>query len=189
MRQCINLMTERAEFLASTRRLVVLWSLALAGVLLVAAPLGAWAWIERREAIFEHEALQARYEPIRRLAEANRRLEAEAARLVRDERVTLTLARRRPVAALLAAVGEAVAATNGDVFVERVTLSPDAAAKPESVDPAGAVILDVITDEGYDISLLAKSLTSDPFTSVKVVSSEAVAGDVARNKHVIECAY
>ena len=185
----INLMTERAEFLAATRRLVCLWGLALAGVLMVAAPLGAWAWMGRRGVVFEHEALQARYEPIRRLAEANRRLSAEATRLVHNEQVTLTLSRRRPVAALLAAVGEAVAATNGDVFVERVSLARDAAAKPEAVDPAGTVILDVVTIEGYDISLLAKSLTSEPFASVKVVSSEAVPGDVARNKHVIECAY
>ncbi len=190
MAHCVNLLSPRAEFRSQAIRLIRLWAVAVGAVVIVIVPLGGWAWTLRRDAIHVHEALAARYEPIRRQAEANRRLSVEAARLVRDQQTTLELSRQRPIAALLAVVGEAVAATDGNVFVERMNFAPDGAVKPDAVDPESRLVLDVATTEGYDISQFAKALQNAPFTSAKIVTSEAVtSGEVAHNKHTIECVF
>jgi hypothetical protein len=190
MVKSVNLMSEGAQFRSTADRLLRQWALVLGGILAVMTPLAAWAWTERRGAAQEHAALVARYEPIRRLAADNRRLGEDARKLVADERTALKLSRRRPVAALLAAVSEAVRATDGEAFVEHINVARDGGAKPEDIDPAGRLLLEVATTEGYDVSQLTKALDQPPFTSVKVTLSDAVReGDVPRNTHTIECQF
>jgi hypothetical protein len=190
MANYVNLMSERAIFRATANRLVRGWALLVGVLILALLPASAWTWLCRRDVIHEQEALEARYEPIGQLAAANRRLSAEAAKLVHDEQVTLQLSRRRQVVALLAVVGEAIASTEGAAFVQHINASRDPAAKPEAVDPGGRLVIDVGATEGYDIALLVKALNRAPFSAVKVVSSEsATDGEMRRDNHVIECLY
>ncbi|HMP06880.1 MAG TPA: hypothetical protein PJ982_11055 [Lacipirellulaceae bacterium] len=113
-----------------------------------------------------------------------------AVSLVRDERTTLALARRRDVTSLLVAVADAVASTEGHVVIEHLTATRDPSAPPDAIDPGGRLLLDVSSTEGYDISLLARALERPPLKSVKIVRSEAVAGaETPHNHHILECQY
>lgn len=190
MAGCVNLMSEAALNRSAADRIVRGW-LAIVGVcLLLVTPLSGWTWLCRQQVVQEHEALEARYEPIRRLAATNRELSQKAVALVRTERVPLELSRRRPVAALFSVIGEAIASTAGEAFIVHLTMARDSAAKPDAVDPGGVLTIDVVTTEGYDIAELVRELDQPPFRSVKVVSSEAsVEADVKNNKHLIEFHY
>jgi hypothetical protein len=189
MAASVNLMTQRAQYRSAADRIIHGWALINAVLLLAMLPLAAWTWIERRDMVRAHDALEAGYEPIRRLAGANRRLGAEAASLIDREEIALELSRSRPAAALIAAVADAVAEAQGAVFVEHFTLSHDA---PLS-DPAsrvGRLTLEVSGMLGYDASRLAKQLDRPPFTSAKIISSETVNdGPVPHKAHVIQCEF
>jgi hypothetical protein len=153
------------------------------------APAAAWTWQRRRDVIHEQEALEAQYEPIRRLAAENRRMNAEAARLVQAERTKLELSHRRPVTTLLAVVGEAVAETEGDVFLEHVSVTQEPVSKP-GVEAGGRLVVDVSSVEGYDVARLVRALDRPPFTAVKVLSSESgVEGEIKHDRHTIECTF
>ncbi len=79
MAASINLMTQRALFRSAADRILRGWSLVIAVLLLAMLPLAAWSWIERRDVVRAHEALEAGDEQIRRWAGANRSLVAQAA--------------------------------------------------------------------------------------------------------------
>jgi hypothetical protein len=190
MASCLNLMSDAAVSRSAADRIMRGWLVVVGLFLLVITPLSTWTWLCRRDVVQEHEALEARYEPIRRLAATNRELSQNAAKLVRTERVPLELSRRRPVAALLNTIGEAIASTGGEAFIVHFSLSRDPAAKTDAVDPGGLLIIEVVTTEGYDIAELARALHQPPFKSVKVLSSEAaIEANVKNNKHSIECVY
>jgi hypothetical protein len=190
MASCLNLMSEAAMNRSAADRIVRGWLIVVGLCLLVIMPLTTWTWLCRREVVREHEALEARYEPIRRLNATNRDLSQTAADLVRTERVPLELSRRRPVAALLNVIGEAIASTAGEAFIAHISLSRDPTAKTDAVDPGGVLVIEVVTTEGYDIAELARELQRPPVKSVKVLSSEAaIVANVKSNKHSIECLY
>jgi hypothetical protein len=194
----VNLMTERAQHRAAADRIVRAWGRAAGAVVLVMFALAAWQWHKCRQVTLAHESLEASYDPIRRLAGANRTLGVQAAQFVTRERIPLELARHRPAAALLARFADAVAASGGAVFVERLTLSRDPAVAgapslpataPRAI-PAGRLTLELSSVVSYDPSELVKQLDAPPFTAAKVISSEIVDdGVVSRKKHVIECEF
>lgn len=190
MASCLNLMSEAAVNRSAADRIVRGWLVVMALVLLIVTPLTMWTGLCRQRVVQEHEALEARYEPIRRVAATNRELSQKAVELVRSERVPLELSRRRPVAALLNVIGEAIASTSGEAFVMHISMARDPTAKPEAVDAGGVLTIEVVTTEGYDIAELVRKLDQPPFKSVKLLSSEAaVEADVRTNKHAIEFLY
>jgi hypothetical protein len=185
----INLMSDRAQFRAAAERLIRGWSLGIGAMILTIAPVAAWTWQARRGVAHEQEALEARYEPIRRLAAENRRLNAAAVQLVQSERTALELSQRRPVAALLAVIGEAVAEMEGNVFITRINLTQTPANVPGVVS-GGQLILEVSSVEGFDVARLVRALERPPLRAVKVLSSEADAtGEVSHDRHSIECTF
>jgi hypothetical protein len=151
-------------------------------------PLGAYIWQQRRHVVGQLEALEASYEPVRRLISANRALNSKAADLVARESLALQLARRRSVTTLLGIINAAIEETSGAVFIQRMTMTQDASSP--GVPGAGRVILNATSTIGYDTGPLIEALNRPPFSSVKVTSSETVAdGGLARTNHVIECVF
>jgi hypothetical protein len=189
MAASVNLMTSRARNGAAADRILRGWSWAIGVTFALLTLLAMWTWVERRELMLEHDALEAAYEPIRRLAGGNRGLRAQAGELVSRDAIVLGLAQDRPIAALLAKVNAAIAAAEGAVYIESLTLS-QSAATAAVVPRGGTATLTVVSLLGFDVSRLAKQLDAAPFRDVKVTSSETVAsGDVPRKTHVIHCEF
>ncbi len=181
----VNLMTERAKFTAAASRIGETWAAAIGVLLLLMLPLGAWLWQRHGAVIRQHDSLEARYEPIRRMAGANRSVSAQAAELVKREHATLTLSRRQPVTALLGAVADAIAETEGAVFVDGIHYieQPD-----EDRNAPRRFTLDVTAAATFDISQLAAGLRRPPFTAVKVLSSAPGPEDGPRRQtYIIQC--
>lgn len=189
MAASVNLMTSRARNGAAADRILRGWSWAVGATFLLLTSLAMWTWFERRELVLTHDALEASYEPIRRLARSNRGLRAQAGELVSHEAIVLGLSNDRPIAALLARVNESIAAAEGAVYIESLTLSQAARTAAEA-PRSGTVTLNVVSMLGFDVSRLVKQLDAAPFTMVKATSSETVAaGGVPRKKHVIQCEF
>ena len=183
----VNLMTERAKFIAAASRVSEAWAAAIGVLLLLMLPLGGWIWQRHGAVIRQHEALEASYEPIRRLAGVNRSVGSEAAALVEHEHVALNLARRRPLAALLGVVSEAIAETEGSAFIDGIHYAPAPVASPGEETP-WRLTLEVTSAATYDISQLVDGLRRPPFTAVKILSSAPGSADGARRTtYVIEC--
>lgn len=189
MAASVNLMTPRARHAAATDRILRGWSWAAVATFVLLSILATWTWRQRRELVLTHDALEASYEPMRRLAADNRTLRAAASDLVSRDAIELGLSNHRPVVALLASISRAIAASEGAVYAESMLLAHDAATAAEA--PAtGKLTLNVVSMLGYDVSRLVKQLDAPPFTMVKVTSSETVAnGDTPRKKHVLHCEF
>jgi hypothetical protein len=189
MAASVNLMTPRARHAAAADRILRGWSWAAVATFILLTILASWTWRQRRELMLTHDALEASYEPIRRLAAGNRTLRTKASDLVSREAIELGLSSDRPVVALLASVGQAIAASEGAAYVESMSLVHDAVTAAEAPG-TGKLTLTVTSMLGYDVSRLVKQLDAPPFTTVKVTSSETVAnGDMPRKKHVIHCEF
>jgi hypothetical protein len=185
----VNLMTSRARNGAAADRILRGWSWAVGATFLLLTTLAMWTWFEHRELVLEHDALEASYEPIRRLASDNRGLRAKAGNLVSREAIVLGLSNDRPIAALLAKVNESIVAAEGAVYIESLILTQAAGTAAEA-PRAGTVTLNVTSLLGFDVSRLVKQLDAAPFSMVKVISSETVAtGDLPRKKHVLQCEF
>ena len=121
----VNLMSERAQFRAAAERLIRGWALAVGAMILAMAPVAAWTWQQpsrgRSRAGGARSPLRTHSPPRRRESPPD----AEAAQLVQTERTALGAVAPQAVAALLAAVGEAVAEMEGDVFVERINVTQE----------------------------------------------------------------
>jgi len=186
----VNLMSEKAQFHTTARRLAVRWALALAAVVLTLLPIGAYQWRQRRVTVIEQEALEAQYEPIRQLTAQIRKLRAEAESLVRDERTALELARDRSPSTLLALIGKATAAADGELFIKRLTLTQTPVRDKENPADAERLALEANSSVAYDVQRFVKNLQQAPLTEVKVLSTEtATDGGDARKNHGIEASY
>jgi hypothetical protein len=188
MKRHANLMSEAARFRVAARILLRRWAIALAATVALLAPITVWRWQECRRTRLEHEALEASYAPIRRLDEMNMELRNAATALVRDERLTLELSRRRPPTTLLGIVSAAAAATNGSVYIQSLNLSQS---PPGASVPSGGQ--DMLTVEAacppqFDIATVVDALKQPPFTEVKITSDDLSSADgVDRKTYTIEC--
>jgi hypothetical protein len=192
MAHSVNLMTDRAQFRSEAERIARGWALAIGALLVALLPLGLWAWAECRQTVREHEALEAGYEPLRRLAGVNRTLAANAAELVKRERTILELSRERSALALLAVVNEAIEESRGAAVVDHIIITRNAAivGGASQAGVGGKMTLSASSTVSYEASRLSKSLDRPPFTAVKIVSSEtAVEGETNLKHHVIECEF
>ncbi|RIK86936.1 MAG: hypothetical protein DCC67_02415 [Planctomycetota bacterium] len=188
MKRYVNLMTESAQFGVAAREQLQRWALVAALLIAAAAPVVFFRVREHTRVRQQHEALEATYEPVRRLNERNRQLRREAIGLVRDERLSLELSRQRPIVSLLARVGAAASETRGEVFVERISVDQRV---PGAAHPASAqdrMTVEAAATLTYDISEFAKALEAPPITAVKVTSEVITAeGGVDRKSYTLEC--
>lgn len=186
----VNLMTERAQLRTSGARVSRCWAMIIGAMILFAVPGVLWTWHERQTIVREHDALEASYEPVRRLAAANRVLAASAAEFVAREKLPLELARKRPAIALVAHVSAAIAATDGAVYLDRIELNQRGPATADGDKTADKLTLEASTLPNFEASRLIAALNQPPLAGVKIVSSETIEeAGVSRKKYVIECKF
>ena len=188
MRNHVNLMSEGARFRTAARVRLRRWGLALAVSVTVLTPIASWRWQDARRIRQEHEALEASYEPIRRLNTANTELRTTAATLVRDERLPLALSRKRPVASLLGVISSAAATSNGELYVEHLNIAQSPPGPEGAPAAQDRLIVEVATTLTYDISDFTQALRIAPITEVKVASDDLVSENgVDRKNYTLEC--
>jgi hypothetical protein len=191
VKRYINLMSSGARFRTAARVRLRRWALALAVMVTVLAPLSIIRWDESRKTRNEHEAMEAGYEPIRRLIQLNRDLRTQAAALVGNERLALELSRRHPATTLLGLVGAAAAESRGELFIEHLTLTqlpPGVGAAPTPTGAREQMVIEAAATLTYDIAGFVESLQKAPIASVKVVSDVVVSQDgMDRKNYTIEC--
>jgi hypothetical protein len=181
-------MSEGARFRTAARIHIRHWTLALVATIVVLTPLAAGRWQEARRVRQEHEALEASYDPIRRLTTMNNELRSAAATLVRDDRMPLELSRRRPVGTLLGVVSAAAAASNGELYVERLHLAQAPPGQPGAPAAQDRLIVDVASTLTFDIANFVEALKVAPIADVKVASDELVEENgVDRKNYSLEC--
>ncbi|HEX6963248.1 MAG TPA: hypothetical protein VF175_15380 [Lacipirellula sp.] len=187
MKRHVNLMTETARFRVGATMLTRRWALALAATIVLLAPLTIWRWQECRRIRQEHDALEATYEPFRRLELMNAELRTTATTLVRDERLPLELSRNRPTATLMGVVAAAVKATDGALYVEHLDVAQtppggDAAATPDRL------LIDAVSTPQFDISTFTDALKRRPICKVKITSEDLITENgVDAKNYAIEC--
>lgn len=189
MKRHVNLMSEGAKFRAAVRKQSRRWAVALALLVIVLVPLDGMRWREQTRVRHEHEALEASYEPVRRLSLVNRQLRTEAINLVRDERLSLELAQQRPLLTLLARISAAASAGNGQIYVEQITVEQAVPGNAEKPVP-NQVVVEAAATLTYDVSQFVESLKQPPITAVKVTSDVVTSENgVDRKNYTLECSY
>jgi len=188
MKRYVNLMSERAQFRVTARRQLRRWMLALALLIGILVPLSGMRWREHCRVQREHEALEACYEPVKRLNALNVKLRNEATALVRDERIPLELSRSRPAAVLLGLASAAAAASQGELFIERLDIAQNTPRGESEPAVPGRMIIEVAATLTYDVAGFVKALHKAPIGEVKVTSDEVVTVDgIDRKNYIIEC--
>jgi hypothetical protein len=188
MRKYVNLMSDGAQFRAAAHIQLRRWGLALVAAIIVLIPLGVARWQEARRVQQQHEALEASYDPIRRLTAMNNELRTAAATLVRDERLPLELSRKRPSGTLLAIVSEAAAASNGELYVEHLKFAQALPASAATAAGQDCLIIDVATTLTFDVANFVEALKVAPIVDVKVAADELVEENgVDRKNYSLEC--
>ncbi len=188
MRRHVNLMSDVARFRVAARISLRRWAVALVAAATMLAPVSIWHWQECRRIRHEHEALEASYAPIRRLNEMNMELRTAAISLVRDERLTLELSRRRPVATLLGLVSAATAATNGALYVESVALAQTPPGSPATTSAHDVLTIEAACPPQFDISTFVDALKQPPFREVVITSDDLTTNNgVDGKRYTIEC--
>jgi hypothetical protein len=190
MKNYVNLLSEDALVRSSARTNAVRWSLALVALITVLAPITLSQWRETRDVRRRHEALEARYAPIRQLSDESRRYRKEAAQIVANDRILLLLARERPLTTLLGLASQAAANSSGELYVEQLTLTQPNVGDEAEAPPERRLVLKATGTLAYDVANVIEALEHDPIKSVKVLSTETLAdGDVPRKVYTIECQY
>ncbi len=190
MKRYANLMSDQARFRVSARASLRRWALVLVALLTLLAPMAIWHWQQCQRIRHEHEALEARYAPIRRLNEMNMELRADAASLVRDERLTLELSRRRPVDTLLGIIGAATAASKGALFIERINLTQTPPGAPAGTPGVDVLKVEAACPPQFDISTFVDALKRPPFADVTISSDDlSTENGVDRKIYSIECRF
>jgi hypothetical protein len=190
MKRYVNLMSPAAQFRSLAGRRLRRWGTALAILALVLAPAAITSRAEGGRVRREHEALEALYEPVRRLNALNRQLRIEATNLVRDEQLVLELSRERPTVALLGVVSTAAAGSDGQLFIEQLSVIQ----RPPGAAAEGAgqqrLVIDAAAPLAYDVATFVEALHQAPVTAVKVVADEVVSKNgLDRKNYTLECAY
>jgi hypothetical protein len=186
MSASVNLMTERARFVAAGARIGNAWAAVVLGLIILIVPLTGWTWHRRGDVSRQREALDSSYEPIRQMSAANRAVSAQAAELVSREQTTLTLSRRRPFVAVLNTVAEAFAATEGSAYLEGLTYDRGQPA-PDGASAPWPVTLNVSCMPSFDITQLVEALERPPFMAVKILSNSPGVEGADRKLYVLQC--
>jgi hypothetical protein len=187
MKRHANLMTEGARFRAAARVLIRRWGVALAAGGTLLTPMAIWHWQECRRIRHEHEALEASYEPIRRLNSLNLQLRTTAAKLVGDERLALELAQQKPMTTLLAIVGEAARQSDGALYIQHVLIDvspPDA----EGIRPPDRLQVEAASTLKYDVARFVEALHVAPISEVKITTDVlATTNGVDHKNYAVDC--
>jgi hypothetical protein len=191
----VNLMTDASRFRSEARVYLRWWSCGLVGLMSALAPLSIWRWQATRSARAACEAMEASYDPIRRLVTLNRDLRNDAGELLKSERLELELAQNRPASALLNVVANAVAESNGQLFIEHLAITqhaPNGNTTPVAKEGAGEekLVIDAAAVAAYDIAPFVEALKKEPIKTAKVLSDGAPSPqDKDKKVYKLECTF
>lgn len=188
MKKYVNLMTDVACYRNAARVTTRRWITAGAACLLIAAPTAFFKWEHCRQVSQEYDALEASYEPVRRLNGINMQLRTTAAALVRDNRLPLELSRRRPVTTLLGIASGAAAQSEGALFINHIEISQTPAGGDGAAQQADRMTIEAACTLKYDIANFVAALTVAPVSAVKIVTDDlAVVDGIDRKTYTVEC--
>jgi hypothetical protein len=180
-------MTDGARFRTAARLLIRRWGLAVGTAATLVTPVAGWHWQECRTVRHEHEALEASYEPIRRLNAMNMQLRTAAAKLVSDERLSLELASQRPVATVLGIVGSAAKQSDGALYIEHIQLDIGAPGG-DGIRAPDRLVIEAACTLKYDVANFVAALKTAPISEVKIVSDDMVTKNgVDHKNYTVEC--
>lgn len=125
MNNHIDLMSSRARVRECTRTRLRQWSRILAAAVGLLALHGAITWWPVHTRSLQCAALEAQYEPLRRMKMDNKALARKIADTLDESQLELALSKQTPVVTLVGLVGQAVSNTQGKVFLDRLAYSQD----------------------------------------------------------------
>lgn len=185
----VNLMTDAAQFRAVARVRVRCWIAAWGVLVMLLLPLGASRWRTHRDVMQQHEALEAAYEPTRKLAQEIRTLRTEAKTMVEKQRIELELARVGSPAVLLGIASQAAKASQGEIYARQIDVTqylPGGA----TAEGRGRMVIKAAGTLPYDVTHFVDALDQAPFAGVSVLATEAVNQDgIDQKDYTVECLY
>ena len=120
MRNTINLMSSRARVRECSRTCVRQWSRILAsaaGLLVLHATVTWWPVHINSQ---QRAVLEAQYNPLRQMKATNKKLARQIAGTLDQSKLELALSKQIPVLTLVGLVSQAIADSEGKVFLERI---------------------------------------------------------------------
>ena len=190
MKRYADLMSADARSRAAARANIRRWSAALALAAVAVIPTTMMRWRQTRDVRRSHEALEARFEPVRRMSEESRLFRNEAAELVNRDRVPLELSRRPSLAPLLTIVSEATAITGGEIFVEKLTVLEPVVGDSEAIASERKLVIEAAGSLAYDLAPFVTAMQKSPIKTVKVLANQVAPEDgVERKQYTLECLY
>jgi hypothetical protein len=175
MNNSINLMSFLSRRRECWRMRLRQWTKALtifAGFLTLVAGVQFATYLETSA---DQLRLEAKYEPLHQLKNANKLLTRQIAAIRGEEQFVLALSEREPTLTLLGLLGDSVQDSEGRLFVQKIELhnkvSPGQTQEPAltSLDVAG------LANSSTAINQLADSLRSQlPFGKIDILSTQEV---------------
>ena len=173
MNRYVNLMSKQSRIREIRRTRLRQWTRALLvlAAILLAPTLAVWRPVHQQGKRLA--ALQTQYEPIRQLISENKEFRKKIDQALEQDRLALALSNQTPVVTLLGMIGQAVAAANGEVFVQRLAFEQDSHPWEESDQTPSTVTLVSLASTAYAApGFLETWKTIVPFAAAQLVASE-----------------
>jgi hypothetical protein len=172
MNASINLMSLRTRRQECVRSRLRLWSVALAALAGLMGLVSVERYLAYRYLLHRQLGLEAKYEPVAELKNANKSLTKQIAVIREEEEFVLALSKRESMVTLLGVLGEVVADADSRVFLKTIGLNNVVVAGSEIVRESMLEIAGV-ANSGPAVKELAESLQrSLSFGKVDVTSTQ-----------------
>lgn len=175
MNNSINLMSLGARRQECWRMRLRQWTKALLVFTGFLVAVTAVQYAAYYETYAEQQVLEAKYEPINELKNANKLLSRQIAAIRGEEQFVLALSEREPTLALLGVLGNTVLDSDGRLFVQKIELRNIASVSgaqetnQTSLDVAG------LANSSTAVNQFAESLRSHlPFGKIDILSTQEV---------------
>ncbi len=169
MRNTINLMSSRARVRECSRTRVRQWSrilAAAAGLLVLHATVTWWPVHINSQ---QRAVLEAQYNPLRQMKATNKKLAGQIASTLDQSKLELALSKQIPVLTLVGLVSQAIADSEGKIFLQRIAYTQKAETPPATGGSPPQVALEGFSADPDAVEQLAESLRSAlPFADVKL---------------------
>lgn len=175
MNNSINLMSFTSRRRECWRMRLRQWTKALAVFAGFLSAVSTVQYLAFLEAYSEQQGLEAKYEPLHQLKNANKFLTRQIAAIRGEEQFVLALSEREPTLTLLGLLGESIQNSDGRLFLQKIELRNKVSAG-QILEPA-QTSLDVagLANSSTAINQFADSLRSQlPFGKIDILSTQEV---------------
>lgn len=185
----VNLMTPTARRRVVVRASIRKWFTIYCGAIATMAVAWGIAWWDHARAARNRAHFESQYEPINQLKLASTTIEQQIADLQERNGIAFALSRSRPTVSLVGVVSQAVAKTNGGVYLRHLQLHKGDALSNAGASRCAIEIRGLGRDES-DIAQLVESIKHQQvFSNVDLKSTIAKRdGDLSLREFLIECA-